>query len=302
MRFSYVIDNRNHRMADVLNIIMAEHGGCSLDIATAYFTVGGFGLVKEGMTGLSSFRLLLGTEPSTAEQLGIRSAESVVKGLITKDLEELPFDEETLLLVEDLIAFLGRDNVAVRLYDKGFLHAKCYLFYADEPSAGWERLRPLVGIVGSSNFTVPGLTSNRELNLAHKTLLSENELTLELKDPSWVEGQAGIADETLFDIDMLRRTMSRVGARAMSELDAWFEEMWQESRDFKDELITLLDASKFGSKEYAPYQVYMKALYEYFKDDLEKEELGPVRSAVELAEFQEDAVKKLAKSSPGTME
>jgi superfamily II DNA or RNA helicase len=295
MRIPYVIDNRNQRLADVLNDILAKHGGRSLDIATAYFTVGGFGLIKDGLAGLSSFRLLLGTEPSTADQLGIRSAESAVKGLITKDFAELPFDEETLLLVEDLIAFLGRDNVAVRLFDKGFLHAKCYLFYADEPSAGWERLRPLVGIVGSSNFTVPGLTSNRELNLTHKTLLSEEEMSLELEDPPWVEGQATIADESLFDIDLLRRTMSRVGARAMSELDAWFEEMWQESSDFKDELIAILDASKFGSKEYTPYQVYMKALYEYFKDDLKKEELGQVRSAIELAEFQEDAVKKARK-------
>lgn len=36
----------------------------------------------------------------------------------------------------------------------------------------------------------------------------------------------------------------------------------------------------------------MKALYEYFKDDLEGEAPAPTRSAVELAEFQEDAVKK----------
>src|SRR5207247_4503597 len=57
----------------------------------------------------------------------------------------------------------------------------------------------------------------------------------------------------------------------------------------------LLDASKFGRKEYTPYEVYMKALYEYFKDELGSEQQGPTRSAVELAEFQEDAVKKARK-------
>ena len=54
----------------------------------------------------------------------------------------------------------------------------------------------------------------------------------------------------------------------------------------------MLDASKFGRKEYTPFEVYMKALYEYFKDELDEEQQGPTRSAVELAEFQEDAVKK----------
>ncbi len=46
-------------------------------------------------------------------------------------------------------------------------------------------------------------------------------------------------------------------------------------------MIELLDASKFGRQEYTPYQVYMKALFEYFKDDLAGEPLPPTRSAVD---------------------
>ena len=41
-----------------------------------------------------------------------------------------------------------------------------------------------------------------------------------------------------------------------------------------------------------PYQVYIKALYEYFKDELGADASEFGRSAVDLAEFQEDAVKK----------
>jgi hypothetical protein len=51
---------------------VAEHKGRSLDVATAYFTVGGFGLVKEGLLSLGNFRLLLGAEPTTGEQVGLR--------------------------------------------------------------------------------------------------------------------------------------------------------------------------------------------------------------------------------------
>ena len=56
MKIPYVIDNETHRLADVLNAVLAEHGGRALDVATAYFNVQGFRLLKEGLLGLGSFR------------------------------------------------------------------------------------------------------------------------------------------------------------------------------------------------------------------------------------------------------
>lgn len=88
---------------------------------------------------------------------------------------------------------------------------------------------------------------------------------------------------------------SEVGARAIIDLEEWYERQWGDGQDFKEQLIELLDASKFGQKEYTPYEVYMKALFEYFRDELGEETPVPMRSAVELAEFQEDAVKKARK-------
>lgn len=59
MRVPYVIDNETHRLADVLNEVLAEHAGRSLDVATAYFTVSGYAQVRERVAGLGSFRLLV---------------------------------------------------------------------------------------------------------------------------------------------------------------------------------------------------------------------------------------------------
>src|SRR5207237_3406686 len=89
-----------------------------------------------------------------------------------------------------------------------------------------------------------------------------------------------------------RHIKIEVGVRAITDLMNWYERQWANSVNFKNELIELLYASKFGTKEYTPYEVYTKALYEYFKEELGENapELG--RSAVDLAEFQEDAVKK----------
>lgn len=280
MRIPYVIDNQQHRLADVLNAILVEHGGKSLDIATAYFNVQGYKLLRDGLDQLGSFRLLLGDEPGNGLDIGIRPAAAIQ---LLSELNSSPYNEETLRLVESLIAFLCRDLVEVRTYRQGFLHAKCYMFYNDLPVGIADRFQPRVAIVGSSNFTGPGLTSNKELNISHKAFLTEEELLL--PEPIHV-GEELASRQTL---------MGSVGAQAISDLDKWFRRQWEDSQDFKQHLIELLDASKFGQKEYTPYQVYMKALFEYFKDDLNAEPLSAPRSVVDLAEFQEDAVKKARK-------
>ncbi len=275
----YVIDNQHRRMACVLGKILEKHGGKSLDIATAYFNVQGFVLLQSGLQNLGSFRLLLGEEPHDGSELGLwpRSATYLLQ-----ELNSAPFDEITLRSVEDLIAFLRRDMVAVRSYQRGFLHAKSYIFYSDPPVGGIDRFRPIAAIVGSSNFTEAGLSKNRELNLSHKAVFTRSE----------VAGAEPLSVQGMDEMNLRLELMSGVGTQAITELDRWFKERWEESRDFKEELIELLDASKFGRLEYSPYQVYMKALFEYFKDDLETTETGPGKSAVELSEFQEDAVKK----------
>jgi superfamily II DNA or RNA helicase len=296
LRVPYVIDNQGHKLSDILNRILQEHVGRSLDSASAYFTVGGFGLLQRGLESLGNFRLILGAEPTTGEQLGLRPEPGLIKGLIKGDLESMPFDEKTLRLVEDLIAYLQRDSVQVRLYDGGFLHAKCWLFYSDRPGQQmlFDRFRPILAIVGSSNFTLPGLTSNRELNLAHKVLLDPAEVDdrQAAYAVSWLSDVKPSSNITVENRQLLK---SEVGARAIIDLEEWYQRQWLDSREFKAELVDLLDASKFGQKEYTPYEVYMKALYEYFKDELDDEQQGPMRSAIELAEFQEDAVKKARK-------
>jgi len=296
MRVPYVIDNQNALLADVLNILLNRHKGMSLDVATAYFTIQGFRLLKEGLFDLGNFRMLLGTEPQRGEQIGLRPDQGIFKGLLRKDLEETPFSEDAFRLVEDLIRFLRRENVAVRVVEGQLLHAKGFIFYSDRPGQQmlFDRFRPVVAIVGSSNFTRPGLTTNRELNLAHKVLLDESEV----HDPDAELAVAWLSDEKPSEKIKTKNKQlmkSEVGARAIIELESWYETQWSEAKDFKEDLISILDASKFGAMEYTPYQVYMKALYEYFKDDLGADIRAGIRSAVELSEFQEDAVKKARK-------
>src|SRR6266849_2482190 len=279
-------------MSSVLNELLQEHQGHTLDVATAYFNVGGWQLLRAGLDELGNFRLLLGDEPEAGSDLGLREiGAKPVKGLM-RELAGENFNEQTLRLVEDLVAFLRQPHVQVRLYTKGFLHAKCYLFYS---GGGFARFAPVAAIVGSSNFTRPGLQSNKELNLVHRANLSAQEI-----DPEQLRGLLENEDRKhLGQMSEAQRLVAAnaPGVLAIAQMAEWYERQWEAARDFKDELIDLLDASKFGRKAYTPYQVYMKAIFEYFRDDLENErgDSAAARSVVDLSEFQEDAVKKARK-------
>jgi len=292
MNIPFVIDNQQHKMSDVLNALLAQHQGHSLDIATAYFNVGGWQLLRAGLEGLGNVRLLLGDEPEAGFDLGLKEVGAKpVRGLI-RDLASANFNEQTLRLVEDLIAFLRQEHVQVRLYTRGFLHAKCYLFYS---GGGFAHFFPVAAIVGSSNFTRAGLQSNKELNLSHRANLTPEELS-----PEQLKGRIESNERKLLEqVGETERLIAAnvPGVLAISELAQWYERQWEVARDFKEDLVELLDSSKFGRKEYTPYQVYMKAIFEYFRDDLDTESdtAANVRSAVELSEFQEDAVKKARK-------
>jgi superfamily II DNA or RNA helicase len=299
MPIPFVIDNQEHRLSDILNDLLARAPGTALDIATAYFSLSGYRLVKDRLHQVGSFRLLIGSEPQTAADVGLEPSHQALQARLRGDLESEPFSKDTLKLVSDLAAFLRSEKVEVRLFNHGFLHAKAYLFHHDHLNAKalWQRTRPFAAIVGSSNFTGPGLASNRELNLVHRVFLpDEPPIDPEAADRAGYLAQSdkrsteGPARE--LPAPERRLIKSEVGARAITDLARWFDRQWAEAVDFKADLLDLLDASKFGTREYTPYQIYIKALYEYFKEELGRDapELG--RSAVELADFQEDAVKK----------
>src|SRR5260221_14587236 len=107
----FVIDNQRQRMADVLNELLAGHAGRSLDVATAYFNVGGWELLAEGLRGLGTFRLLLGAEPETGADLGLREARARAVKRLLSELAGEQFNEHNLRQVEDLIAYLRRESV-----------------------------------------------------------------------------------------------------------------------------------------------------------------------------------------------
>jgi len=70
----------------------------------------------------------------------------------------------------------------------------------------------------------------------------------------------------------------------------WFDRMWNEGRDVKQDLLNVLLRSKFGTPA-EPYEVYMKILFERFKPMLNDDDGGREKYDVRLTRFQGDAVR-----------
>lgn len=77
------------------------------------------------------------------------------------------------------------------------------------------------------------------------------------------------------------------GRSATEELARWFDALWQDSDDYKPELLAMLS---LFTKAYSPYETYIKIIYEAyrhrFEDDLS--EKGGKPSPIALADFQHE--------------
>ena len=74
----FAIDNAGHRMADALNGLLAQMKGRPLDVATAYFAISGYRLVRETLHGVGNFRLLIGSDPQAAGDVGLKPSQTLL--------------------------------------------------------------------------------------------------------------------------------------------------------------------------------------------------------------------------------
>lgn len=142
-----------------------------LDIATAYFNLGGYMLLASELDHPSQVRILLGAEPPEPERrvrkLGeprterqqLRHALEVHEHELRLDSDLLGFTLENATGSDRLIDWLRSEKVEVRRLRDRFLHGKAFIAYAPDDGV----------IAGSANFTYAGLTQNLELVLGNYT-------------------------------------------------------------------------------------------------------------------------------------
>ncbi|WP_207204583.1 SNF2-related protein [Sanguibacter massiliensis] len=196
-------------------------GPVQLDIATAYFNVGGFHVIAEALDSVWPVRLLIGAEPTDTQQrtrltpltdhasndLNPELSQALDDNLaaLAEERDLVGFGREPDAAAERLIEWLEREDVHVRRLEKGFLHGKAYIVADD------------VVVAGSSNLTYAGLMQNRELNV-------------------------GVYNPT-----------------PIAEIHAWFAELWDDATDF--DLAALYRARRVPHEPWVVFLRILDELY-----------------------------------------
>jgi len=132
----------------------------AFDIATGYFEIGALLALDGKWQRLDKIRILMGAEMTQRTRKALldavrERAVQVLDGSIEATKDSNPFLHGVPALLEAMRA----GQIECRVYDKDKFHAKAYITHAKLEVIGSQAL------VGSSNFTSPGLTKNIELNI-----------------------------------------------------------------------------------------------------------------------------------------
>ena len=179
-----IIDNRSEKLAEHINLILDSTERARFVVG--YFFLSGFQSIAKELQHVKELRLLIGntTNRETLEQLaeGYRRLEQVVdiaeaqtypKRIesqqmgaetaenITESVELMDQTDEGELLIKTLVEMIAEKRLRVRVYTKGRLHAKAYIFDYYRK----EHYETGIAVIGSSNLTLSGVSHNTELNV-----------------------------------------------------------------------------------------------------------------------------------------
>jgi len=198
------------------------------DIATGFFEIGALLELDGKWQHLDKIRILMGAETTLRTKAAIREA---VKTLAEHRLDEsLETDKDKnpfLAGVPAIVEALRSGQIECRVYNKGKFHAKAYITHARMEVIGAQAL------VGSSNFTKPGLADNIELNIQVQSGREVAQLQ-DWYEKHWQEAE-DVTEEILTVVERHTRlfTPFDVYARALHEFFKGHEMTageWEESK------------------------------------------------------------------------
>jgi hypothetical protein len=186
----------------------------AIDIATGYFEIGALLCLKEKWQSVDRIRVLMGDEVS------LRTKRAFVDGLkritdrLDGSLESEKVQNDFLEGVPAIIEAIRGGKIQCRVYRKDKFHAKSYITHGRAAVVG------SFGLVGSSNFTYPGLTENVELNVQVRG--PEVGILQEWYERHWQEAEDITPD--------ILRTLERHAA-LRSPFEIWFKALHELNRD-----------------------------------------------------------------------
>lgn len=130
-----------------------------LDIASGFFEVGALLALDGEWQKLEKVRILMGDEVSRRTKRAFEAALATAENALDSSVEAEKERNHFLHGVDAIVKALRSGQIQCRVYRKDKFHAKAYITHARMEVVG------STALVGSSNFTLPGLTENIELNV-----------------------------------------------------------------------------------------------------------------------------------------
>lgn len=155
----FIVDNSDDDWK-VLNYL-AEWSEIShkFDIATGYFEIGALLALDGKWQKLDQIRILMGDEVTKRTHRALNDGLGRIKSLLDGSIEQEKLKNDFLTGVPAIVEAISQGKIKCRVYVKKKFHAKAYITHSKLAVVGSSAL------VGSSNFTFPGLTGNVELNV-----------------------------------------------------------------------------------------------------------------------------------------
>lgn len=131
----------------------------AIDIATGYFEVGALLALDEKWQAVDRIRILMGDEVSLRTKNAFARGLQKIHSRLDVSLENEKLKDDFLKGVPAIVEAIRSGKVECRVYRRDKFHAKAYITHGRAAVVG------SFALVGSSNFTFPGLCENVELNV-----------------------------------------------------------------------------------------------------------------------------------------
>lgn len=155
----FIVDNSDSEWKVVRYLREWAEIAYQFDIATGYFEIGALLALDEQWQKLDTIRLLMGDEVSLRTKQAFETALESIKRRLNQSIEDRKLEDDFLTGVPAIVEALQKGKIFTRIYTKKKFHAKTYITHSRLMVVG------SAALVGSSNFTVPGLHQNVELNI-----------------------------------------------------------------------------------------------------------------------------------------
>ena len=127
----------------------------NFDIATGYFEIGAFLALDGHWQKLDKLRILMGDEVSMRTKKALLDGIETAKKILDNSIEAEKENNDFLTGVPAIVDALKKKQIECKIYTKDKFHAKAYITHSKLAVVGSSAL------VGSSNFTLPGLNYQR---------------------------------------------------------------------------------------------------------------------------------------------